>query len=175
MAMGGVQHGPLRGPLGARRCYPVSGPGLQRLHCVRAPSCFLTLVPFALALWWSWLHCVVEAEQCSTVAVAAVMLLTSDQLPTSERRNEALTIRTQSVDAHRWYSGTSQAAPLVSGIVAQYLERNPTANWEVVKQYLAETATQHALVWPRASTTLNFGQVRAYHFSYAGGKPNQDR
>lgn len=43
-------------------------------------------------------------------------------------------------DYTRWFSGTSSAAPLVSGIVALMLDANPNLSWRDVKHILARTA-----------------------------------
>ena len=56
-------------------------------------------------------------------------------------------------------SGTSMAAPHVSGVVALMLEANPALGWQEVKQILQETATN---VPGRADWEAGAGYVNAY-------------
>lgn len=61
------------------------------------------------------------------------------------------------------YSGTSQATPLVTGLIAQYLSLNPTADSEDVKKALMEHASSTVLEvvgHPYDTTTHMVAQVR---------------
>lgn len=61
------------------------------------------------------------------------------------------------------FSGTSQATPLVTGLIAQYLQMNPTADAEDVKKALTEHASATVLEvvgHPYDTTTHMVAQVR---------------
>ncbi|OMH80514.1 Subtilase-type proteinase psp3 [Zancudomyces culisetae] len=51
-------------------------------------------------------------------------------------------------------SGTSVAAPIVTGLVALYLEKNPTATPAQIKQYLIDTSKAAATSTPKDTTNL---------------------
>lgn len=56
-------------------------------------------------------------------------------------------------------SGTSQAAPMVAGLVAQYLQRKPDANHSDVLKHLHDTATVNAMSILVEGTIDKFAQV----------------
>lgn len=63
------------------------------------------------------------------------------------------------------FSGTSSATPLVSGIVALMLEKNPYLGWRDVQHILAETATQIDAAnpdWQTNGAGLTFNHTYGY-------------
>lgn len=57
------------------------------------------------------------------------------------------------------YSGTSQATPMVSGLVAHFLERYPKATPQMVRQHLVNTSVAGALLRVPLNTKDQFAQV----------------
>ena len=58
--------------------------------------------------------------------------------------------------------GTSASAPVVSGIAALYLEQNPNANWQDVKNAIINCAATDSLMWgPYPNNAWGYGKVDA--------------
>lgn len=66
----------------------------------------------------------------------------------------------------RYYdaTGTSIAAPVVSGIVAMYLEANPTASYSEILTQLKETAFEDNYTGGGPSNTWGSGKIDAFNF-----------
>jgi hypothetical protein len=62
-------------------------------------------------------------------------------------------------DATAVYSGTSQATPMVSGLVAHFLERYPKATPQMVREHLLNTSVAGALSRVPLNTKDHFAQV----------------
>jgi len=59
--------------------------------------------------------------------------------------------------------GTSASAPVIAGVAALYLEQNPTADWQMVKQAITNCAYQDNYVWgPIPNNAWGFGKVNAF-------------
>lgn len=59
--------------------------------------------------------------------------------------------------------GTSASAPVVAGIAALYLEQNPNANWQEVKDALTNCAFRDSFTWgPYPNNAWGFGKVNAF-------------
>ena len=57
--------------------------------------------------------------------------------------------------------GTSMASPVVTGIVALYLEKNPNAGWEEIKQAITRTAKIDGFTGAVPNNTYGYGKVQA--------------
>jgi len=74
-------------------------------------------------------------------------------------------------DAFSWFSGTSAAAPMVSGVVALMRQANPTLTWRDVKLILANSARQN----DAADSDWDLGAKKygsfseQYHFNHKYG------
>jgi len=59
--------------------------------------------------------------------------------------------------------GTSASAPVVAGIAALYLEQNPTANWQHVKDAIINCAGQDMFTWgPLPNNAWGYGKADAF-------------
>lgn len=64
------------------------------------------------------------------------------------------------------YSGTSQATPLVTGLIAQYLSANPDADVHNVREAISKHAARHVLLvfgHPYDTMTHRYAQVWIVH------------
>jgi subtilisin family serine protease len=59
-------------------------------------------------------------------------------------------------------SGTSMASPMVTGAVALYLEKNPTANWREIKDAFLTTTTKDAFTTQQPNNTFGYGKLNAF-------------
>ena len=86
----------------------------------------------------------------------------------------------KSFNYHRFFTGTSAAAPTVSGIIALMRQANPELTWRDVKLILAETAeqvdlsgTHFGIGWQSSGIALNDPLVRyTHHHDYGFGLVN---
>ena len=69
------------------------------------------------------------------------------------------------------FSGTSSAAPLVSGVAALVLQSNPELGWRDVQEILMTTATK---VDPKDSDWITNGAGFHFNHKYGGGMANAD-
>lgn len=59
--------------------------------------------------------------------------------------------------------GTSASAPVVAGIAALYLQKNPTANWADVKSAIINCAAHDSLTWgPYPNNAWGYGKADAF-------------
>src|SRR6185436_15270174 len=64
---------------------------------------------------------------------------------------------------HMTGGGTSAAAPVVAGIAALYLEENPGADWQDVKNALTTCSFNDSFMWgPYPNNAWGFGKVNAF-------------
>ncbi|MDX2002782.1 MAG: S8 family serine peptidase [Chitinophagales bacterium] len=59
-------------------------------------------------------------------------------------------------------SGTSMAAPMVSGAVALYLQKYPTANWQEIKQAFISTARKDSFTTQTPNIAYGNGKLNAF-------------
>jgi subtilisin family serine protease len=65
---------------------------------------------------------------------------------------------------HKRSSGTSMASPVVAGIAALYLQKNPTADWHEVKTAILSCADRdNATVFSLPDNNWGFGKVNGYN------------
>jgi subtilisin family serine protease len=64
---------------------------------------------------------------------------------------------------HKRSSGTSMSSPAVAGIVALYLQKNPTADWQEVKNAIINCADRDAFTGPALpDNKWGYGKVNGY-------------
>ncbi len=65
---------------------------------------------------------------------------------------------------HNSNGGTSMAAPIVAGVCALYLEKNPTATWQEIKSALEQTARQDSYTGTNIPNwSWGYGKVDAFN------------
>lgn len=63
---------------------------------------------------------------------------------------------------HARNSGTSMASPMVAGAVALYLQKNPDANWEEIKNAFLTTAFKDTFTTQMPNNTFGYGKLNAF-------------
>lgn len=60
---------------------------------------------------------------------------------------------------HNFNGGTSMSSPIVAGVVALYLEKNPNAWWYEVKESIIQTAKRDTFTGPDENTRYGYGKL----------------
>ncbi|HRG88725.1 MAG TPA: S8 family serine peptidase, partial [Chitinophagales bacterium] len=63
---------------------------------------------------------------------------------------------------HRRNGGTSMSSAMVTGIVALYLEKRPTANWDEIKTALTCTAAKDSFTTNNVNNEYGYGKVNGF-------------
>lgn len=63
---------------------------------------------------------------------------------------------------HSRNSGTSMASPMVTGSVALYLQKNPTANWREIKEAFLTTTRKDTFTTQQPNNTFGYGKLNAF-------------
>jgi subtilisin family serine protease len=79
--------------------------------------------------------------------------------------NSALSVNRPKVafdGLHARNGGTSMSAPIVAGVVALYLQKNPTAPWYEIKEAIIQSALRDSFTGPTENTQYGYGKLDAF-------------
>lgn len=63
---------------------------------------------------------------------------------------------------HTYNGGTSMSSPMVAGAVALYLEKNPSANWQEIKEAIITSAKRDVFTGPNENSVYGHGKLNAF-------------